>query len=137
LLGYVRGPHHLDWIHKTRLYNLRASGRRGGVGLGSSELGPDLVVLYGEELLTVEVWQVQGVPELHTKAEMEELGYPQPRGAAYYCLPVREVELGDWISVLTPEAILRVRSNVASEAGHGAPVATSWLRLVEIIGRDL
>ncbi len=136
LLGYVRGPDHLEWIQRTCLYNLRAMGRRGRVGLGSSELSADLVVLYGHALAQVKVWQVQGAPELHTRSEMETLGYPNPRGEAYYCLPLRELDLGDWGRVLTPEAILELRSQVAPEAPRGWPVTTSWLRLAEVAWKD-
>ena len=131
LLGYVRGGPHLEWIHKSRLYNLRASGRRGRVGLRSAELGVELVVLYGKRLDQVEIWRVSGDPELHTRQEMEEMGYPSPGGSAYYCLPLREIALGAWEQRITLDQLLRLRNRVAPGKPSGWPVATTWLRLAE------
>jgi len=87
-------------------------------------------------LASVEVWRILGAPELHTKTEMEGLGYPNPRGEAYYCLPIREIEVGDWREVLTPQAIFELKAQIAPQAPRGSPVTTSWLRLVEIMWRD-
>jgi hypothetical protein len=131
LLGYVRGRRHLEWIHETRLYNLRATGNRGRVGLTNSELGADLILLYGRGLESIEIWRVGGAPELHTTEEMVQLGYPRPRGKAYYCLPIRRVALGAWEQRLTPAAVVRLRNRVSPEAIHGHPITTTWLRLVE------
>lgn len=136
LLGYVRGSRHLDWIHRTGLYNLRATGRRGRVGLRSSGLNADLIVLYGEGIDTVELCLVQGLPELHTKAEMEQLGYPGPRSEAYYCIPIVTFELGNWAGVLTLERILELKERVAPGKQRGWPVTTSWLRLAEVVSGE-
>ncbi len=134
LLGYVRGRKHLDWIHRTRLYNLRATGQRGRVGLRSRELDADLVVLYGD-VVGVELWRVAGMPELHTKVEMVQLGYPAPKREAYYCIPIREVPVGDWASALTLSAVREVLNVIAVDAPVGAPVTTSWLRFAEVAWR--
>src|SRR3989442_11577474 len=100
LFGYVRGRRHLEWIHSTGLYNLRATGSRGRVGLRSSELSAEFVLLYGHRIVP-EIWQVRGLPELHSRDEMERLGYPRPRGQAYYCLPIRAIDTGQWAERLT------------------------------------
>lgn len=134
LLGYVRGRRHLEWVHKTGLYNLRASGTRGRVGLQSSELNSDFVVLYGRGVEVAEIWRVAGAPELHIRHEMVQLGYPTPTGAAYYCLPIRPVDTGAWSQRLTTEAIMKLRSRVAPSAVTGQPVTTTWHRLVEETG---
>lgn len=136
LLGYVRGRRHLEWILTTKLYNLRATGSRGRVGLRSSELNADLVVLYGNGVYSPSIWEVHGAPELHTRTEMERLGYPRPGSEAYYCLPIRDVPLGGWEGALTSAAILMLRRLVAPDARHGWPVTTSWQRLAEVAWRD-
>ncbi len=134
LLGYVRGPRHLEWIHRTRLYNLRATGARGRVGLTGPELGADLLILYGRAMERVEFWRVRGAPELHTKEEMDRTGYPRPSGKAYYCLPLQPVDPGVWQGRITPAAVLDLRRQLSPAAPHGWPVATTWLRVVEGTG---
>jgi len=131
LLGYVRGARHLRWIHDRKLYNLRATGSRGRVGLRGSELNADLVILYGRSVNGIEVWRGGGRPELHTIDEMNNLGYPSPTGRAYYCIPIQEAEVGEWGQLLTPAFILELRNRIAPDVPQGWPVATSWLRLVE------
>src|SRR5690606_19337912 len=58
LLGYVKNQAHLAWIKARGLYNLRADGRTGSVGLQAAELGTELVVLYSPALPKAEVWRV-------------------------------------------------------------------------------
>src|SRR5439155_1150367 len=134
LLGYVRGRRHLEWIHKTNLYNLRATGTRGRVGLLSSELNADLVVLYGRGLEGAEIWRVSGAPEHRTREDMDRPDYPSPTGKAYYCLPIRRVDSGAWENMLNTGAVMDLRARIAPEAVHGYPITTTWLRFVEAIG---
>ena len=133
LLGYVRGPRHLAWVHQNGLYNLRASGSRGRVGLRSQELTADFVILYGSSLPQPQVLKVGGIPELHTKSEMRLLGYPNPRGNVYFCLPVRPVDMGRWSDLLNTESILTLRQRIAPGIPDGWPLATSWLQVVEAV----
>jgi len=135
LLGFVRGTNHLSWIHETRLYNLRATGERGRVGLRGPELAAAFVLLYGSGLEEVELWRVRGAPELHTREEMVSLGYPSPTGQAYYCLSVRQVDLGPWREIATPERILSLRTAMFPAAPKGRPVTLTWLQLSEGILR--
>lgn len=133
LLGYVRGTHHLEWIRRNRLYNLRAGGRRGSVGLGSRELAADLVLLYGDALDEVALWEVVGEPQVVTRAQLVESGYPSPRGNAYYCLPVRPVEDLGWKEPDLARRIRVARERLAGAKAVGAPVTTSWLGLVQTL----
>jgi predicted component of viral defense system (DUF524 family) len=128
LLGYVRSRSHLDWIHAHRLYNLRADGRTGSVGLHSRELGAELVILYGNEI-DPEVWTSKGSPHLLTAARMRELQYPNPRGDLYLCL-----NLGDNVTAASGAdlSLNRIRTIAGRTARPwGSPVATTWLALVE------
>jgi len=131
LLGYVKDENHLRWIHEKGLYNLRATGTRGRVGIRSRELTSDLVVLYGNELDMAEILAVGGVPELHTREEMLQLGYPGPGRRAYFCIPVRPTALGAWENRLTSSKIQELKDQLAPGSPHGRPVSTSWLRVVE------
>ncbi len=131
LLGYVRGRRHLEWIHSTTLYNLRATGTRGRVGLSGVELNAELLILYGRGMEGGEVWRVRGRPELHTREQMVQMGYPEPGSQAYYCLPIRRIEAGPWAGLLTATSILELRHRIAPSAPHGWPIATTWLELVK------
>jgi predicted component of viral defense system (DUF524 family) len=136
LLGYVRSVEHLRWIREHGLYNLRATGVRGRVGVRSRELSADLVILYGDALSIAEILSVGGVPELHTSAEMRSLGYPRATKRAYFCIPVRPAELGDWNSPLTSSAIQKLKETLAPSAPLGHPVVTTWVKVVEAVDRE-
>lgn len=129
LLGYVRRPEQLQWIHKNRLYNMRTGGRRGSVLPGSRVLTAELVVLYGPHMETAEVWQVAGNPQVLDETDMRGLQYPEPRGR-YVCLPLRETPHPQWLDQLTSEAVRKVKERVDPSALFGEPVATTWLELV-------
>jgi len=130
LLGYVKNMEHLQWIRESKRYNLRADERRGSVGLRSAELAAELVCLYGPEMDEIELWHVAGEPEIATEARMIEMGYLNPTGELYYCLPLEAVLTLDWEVEIAEEALKTVRTRVAPEAVPGAPVATTWLELV-------
>ncbi len=130
LLGYVKDPDHLDWIHQQRLYNLRADGRTGSVGLQSRELATDLVVLYCANPAVVELWKITAAPRVRTRTEMVAAGYPRPRGELYYCLGLEEIPHSEWPELLSLDRVLAVRESVGNGQPHGAPVVASWLDLV-------
>lgn len=130
LLGFVKDAAHLAWIRQTGRYNLRADGRTGSVGLQGPELGAELVVLYGPPLEVAQVWRVVDGPQVMTRQRMIDLGYPTPRGELYICLPVERVEDGEWKERLARGAIEEIRNAEKPDAQYGAPVVTSWLRVM-------
>lgn len=134
LLGYVRDEEHYRWIRRTGLYNMRADDRTGSVGLGSEQLAAEIVVLYGPSLRHASLWRVVGDPRVLTAQRMLELDYPNPRSAAYFCLPVEPIDddlrgLGSLTS-LSVETVKRAEAPASPE---GAPVATTWARFVEML----
>ena len=134
LLGYVRDPDHYKWIVSTGLYNMRADDRTGSVGLGSEQLAAEIVVLYGQELAQASLWRVTGDPRLLTRQRMLELGYPNPRSTAYYCLPIEPIAEGaEVVRGLTFPLLESFVREVAPESAYGAPVATTWARFVEFV----
>ena len=130
LLGWVKGPSHLHWIHKTGLYNLRADGRTGSVGVGSSELAADLVLLYGRSIPKVELWSLEGEPRLLLREEMIRQGYPNPGGKAYFCLRLGQTLTAPSIKGTTWEELRDVQSAVSHGGVRGAPCVTTWFKLV-------
>jgi len=130
LLGYVKSEEHLQWIHESKRYNLRADARRGSVGLRSAELAAELVLLYGPDIEGVELCQVAGEPEIINRAKMLEFAYPHPTGELYYCIPIEQIALEDSLLQISREKIDEVRARVEPKATPGAPVATTWLEIV-------
>jgi predicted component of viral defense system (DUF524 family) len=130
LLGYVRGQGHLEWIHSTSRYNLRADGRTGSVGLASGELGVDLVLLYGTGIETAELWTVLGQPEVWTRDQMVAHRYPRQPGAAYLCIPISRRLVDLPASVSDPANVERVRRKSHPHLAFGAPATCSLATLL-------
>jgi uncharacterized protein len=130
LLGFVKDENHFAWIHRSRLYNLRADNRTGSVGIRSDALASDIVVLYCPSLLRVELWAVFGAPEITTRERMLALDYPTPRGELYFCLPISENLTSAWKDSLTLSQLLTSRTRVAPRASWGEPVSLSWSELI-------
>jgi uncharacterized protein len=130
LLGYVKSKKHLEWIHKSKRYNLRADRRRGSVGLRSAELAVEFVLLYGQQMNDAELWHVSDEPEIMTNAKMSDMGYPEPRSDLYYCVPLEKVLPSDGPISISREKVEAVRTRVAPKAIAGAPISTTWFELV-------
>src|SRR5690606_4076078 len=130
LSGPATDAAHSAWIRQTGRYSLRADGRTGSVGLQGPELGAELVVLYGPPLEVAQVWRVVDGPQVMTRQRMIDLGYPTPRGELYICLPVERVDDGEWKERLARGAIEEIRNAEKPDAQYGAPVVTSWLRVM-------
>ncbi len=125
LLGYVKNRSHLDWIHEHNLYNLRASGKRGRVGLRGRELSAELVLLYGRESIPVELWRVVDEPELRSRNQMQRLGYPDAGHEIYFCLPIERI--ADWQppANFTMAKFESLRREAAPDLVVGAPAVTT------------
>jgi predicted component of viral defense system (DUF524 family) len=124
LCGYIRGRPHLRWIERTGLYNVRADGRRGALSVDSSELRGEWLLLYGGAVETT-LWRRVDGWFVHTRDDLLELGYPEPRGTAYLCCAVAPV----------PDPPVWARAvNVARlhprDIPPRRPFATSWANLL-------
>jgi len=131
ILGYVKSPPHLRWIHDSKRYNLRADWRRGSVGLRSVELAAEFVLLYGSQMAEIELWRVSDEPEIMTKLKMSEMAYPDPKGDLYFCLPIERIEPSGELLWISKEKIAVVLRRVAPNAIPGAPITTTWLEIVK------
>lgn len=135
LLGYVRSEAHWAWVREQLSYNLRADGRRGSVGLGARELAADLVMLYGEPMTHAQLFGVGGQPRLMTRRDMRAAGYPEPRSAQYFVLPLQVLDAGPWAERIEARRLRElVRDELAAGRPEGAPCVTSWLRLARALG---
>src|SRR5690606_27508743 len=131
LLGYVRDDAHYRWIQETGVYNMRADDRPGSVGPGSEQLAAATAVPYGPSRLRPSPGRVAGGSRLLTMERMRELGYPNPRGTAYYCLPVEPVTpVPDWLGRLSSPAVESVVRRLSPDSAKGAPVPATWARLL-------
>ena len=133
LIGYVRRGQ-LAWVLANRCYNLRGDERNGAVGLASLELGADLAILYGPEVGEPQLWSLEGEPELWTQQRMIAAGYPQPKSAQYFCLPLGKRIMGGVLpSASQLEEALR---KTKPDARRGTPFAASWLQVAELVSRE-
>jgi predicted component of viral defense system (DUF524 family) len=124
LCGYVRGREQQQWIERSGLYNVRADRRRGALSADSSELRGEWLLLYGAKV-PVSLWQRVGGWFVQTRDDLLELGYPQPRGAAYLCCPVTPHEAQpEWLGDLQVGALR------PAELPTGHPFAANWASLV-------
>lgn len=130
LIGYVRSRAHLRWIKENRLYNLRADDRKGSVGLGSDELGADLLLTYGRQLDRGTVWKIADEPVLMTREQLLESGYPTPGGELYYCLRVNAIETGPWQDQRFEKRLTDLVERSSAERALGAPFTATWLDLM-------
>lgn len=129
LLGFVKDQSHLNWITTNRRYNMRADGRRGSVGLTSSELSADFVLLYNTRLLATQMWRVAGQPELWTRERLLASGYPSPGGNLYFCLPLGDREKAPQ-GAMSPETIQAILQRKTPAVPRGGPVVVTLLELV-------
>ena len=132
LLGYVKSAMHREWIERFGIYNLRADQRTGSVGVGSSGLSAELIVLYGPSIEAVSIWRVAGDAIIRTLSDMVRLGYPDPGGEAYFCIPLEAIRPSGWQHELTHFDMERVHKTVAPDAPVGAPVVVSWFELTQL-----
>ena len=128
LLGYVKNHAHWEWIQANKRYNLRGDERHGSVGLGSKELASDLVLLSCPEKNITGLARVVGAPELHSKEQMKEIGYPQPRGI-YYCFCLEFIEDESWQEIFDSEVVKEIR--LLHTKTKGKPIVMSWLNFLK------
>jgi predicted component of viral defense system (DUF524 family) len=127
LLGFVRSDEHWDWVHRSRLYNMRADvARNGSVSVSGREASAQVLVAYSTNQI-LGVWRLSGSASVLTAEQLLSLGYASPRGDAYLCVQLIE-DLRDKVGAgLT---LHRIRSIIeTSDKPFGAPMATSWAAL--------
>ncbi|OZM79669.1 DUF2357 domain-containing protein [Pseudonocardia sp. MH-G8] len=127
LVGYIRSPEQRTWIEEARSYNVRADDRRGAVTLGGRELSAPLLLLYEDTPSGLQIVALgrTGSWRAIDRDELEQSGYPQPRGRLYFVAAFDTiVDLPLWLRRLDLGAL---RPDGAS---WGAPFTVSWWDLL-------
>jgi predicted component of viral defense system (DUF524 family) len=127
LCGYLRSERHEDWVRRVGVYNVRAGDRRGALGPDASELQAEWLLLY-RDTGSQSLWIRDGSWFVQTREQLIDLGYPNPRGPVYLCVPIVE-PLGApaWLDELRVDQLAR-----ATKLPRGAPFAISWGELLEV-----
>jgi len=126
LLGYVKSADHWNWICRTKSYNVRPSGRAGGVSSNAALLYSQLLLLYCPDTHKFALARIVSDPELVERAAMEGTGYPNPTGT-YWCIQVGWLAGPRLPSGISSASIADV---VARRGGiKGEPLALSWAEL--------
>lgn len=126
LLGWVKNPAQLAWIHRQRLYNLRADEDRDGrVGPDSDELAADLLLLYGEKIGGTELWSIADEPRVLTRDQLLARNYPDPGGERYFCLTLGRELTAEWPGTIEFEAVRRLWQK-RRDGPKGTPLAVRW-----------
>jgi len=80
----------------------------------------------------VSIWRVAGDAIIRTSSDMVSLGYPDPGGEVYFCIPLEAIGPSAWQHQLTHRDMERVHRTVAPDAPVGAPVVVSWFELTQL-----
>jgi len=129
LMGYVRNTAHFEWIGSTRLYNVRGGTRAGAIANDDAlELQARLLILWGPGVAEPVLGQRTTPWFPVDRAWMNNKGYPDPGGDAYFCCSFQPVDH-------TPEYLqgLDVRRLQHPEKRWGAPFATTWLEVLRAL----
>ena len=134
LLGYVKSAQHWKWIRRTKSYNVRTSGRAGGVSSNAALLYSQLLLLYCPDTKALALARVVSDPELVEQGAMEGTGYPNPTGN-YWCIQIAWLAGSRLLSGISSASI----ANVVERRGRikGEPLALSWAELNAVSVRKL
>lgn len=93
LIGYYREEQYA-WIKKNGLYNIRLDKKGGLEKYSPAETGARYLLLHGKgRLESGDLWEITGpAPEVMTKRELIDLGYPDPGREYYLVYRVRPAE---------------------------------------------
>lgn len=129
LVGYVKNKLHWDWILDRKTYNVRATGRVGGVAESADLLRAHFLLLYCPSTGEIALTRIASDPEFVDKTAMEKSGYPVASGD-YLCIQWRWASLQKSMKHLTPERIQTLVQNRGLAAG--TPVMVRWFDLANL-----
>lgn len=127
LLGFVKSVAHLEWVMQTSEYNLRADADRvGSVAVDAPELAPDFVLLYGRDGEEGVLFRAEGQVSVRSSDELRASGYPEPRGARYFCISVSDAER---LTRLGGAIARRLAGRDRAPGLRSAPRIVTWAQL--------
>lgn len=130
LLGFVRNDHHLLWIQRTGLYNLRADNRRGAIGLDAPELASDMLCLYTLGADDLALFELPGAFVLQSADELRRSGYESPQGELYCCLVLGEPFDAEHMLGFTADGVRYLARQGRQRSLWAAPRVVSWSDLM-------
>lgn len=136
MCGYVRSSEQRAWINARHWYNVRADDRPGSQEESSDHLQAQWLILYGK-IGPVQLYRRIGGWTIMSREDLSDLGYPGPRGRAYFVCKVERVEGYDWVSTISSADLLQLSKH--SPGGFmrpgdrplGAPFSTTWLHVMQ------
>lgn len=125
LLCYVRSLAQWRWIVERRMYNIRSGVRRGAVSLEGEELGPQLLLFYGQTGSGVaQLGRRRAGWRAATRSELLALAYPGPGGDTYLLAEFEPLPAPVWLEAVEPRAL------IPPGHVHGRPLVKTWLDIV-------
>jgi hypothetical protein len=129
LLGYVKSSAHWDWIHKYKVYNVRSSGRPGGIAANAEILYSQLLLLYCPEEDKVVLARIVSGPEFVEKSAMKGMGYPKPTGD-YLCVQISVVPSQEVGAPFESNQVVGLVGRLGKI--YGEPTAVRWVDLANM-----
>jgi hypothetical protein len=123
LVGYARRPQ-VDWILRTKQYNLRAGDRPGAVALTDEMLSADLVLIWSgtpDRRYVVGAFERVGPWQVATADELTGMGYPGRDEEAHYLVtPIEPLPVATE-KLVRPDALAELVVDP-----FGAPTTATW-----------
>lgn len=139
--GHVRSEEHEAWVDARGWYNVRADqGRAGFQQATSNHLHAEWIVLY-QKRGAARLYRRRGGWTIMDRADLTDLGYPQPRGRTYFVCRVERVDGYAWTELIQGKELDRMtnprapEAHVGPEHPYGAPFSTTWLDVMEAAER--
>lgn len=134
LLGFVKSADHWDWIHKYKVYNVRGTGRHGGVSANAQMLFSQLLLLYCPEKKQVALARIVSGPESVDASAMKGMGYPNPTGN-YLCVQISLVPESEVAVPFVPVQIEELLAKLGR--AYGEPSTVRWVDLANMMPDSL
>jgi len=132
LIGCYKDSEHREWIINNKLYNVRLGERRGAVNEHDSLVvcATHLVLYNIDKPEEFEVWRLKDDHRIFSKADMENLDYPNPKGEKYLLYGLTDNQIQFDIDV---QKILEAKEVKKGSPLEGAPVYLTGKELQEIV----
>ena len=99
----------------------------------SVELSAQTVLLYGPDEIVPGLFRVTGRPRVMTAADLSELSYPNPGGAAYYCFEIAGLDAPESLLSLDSNTVRMIHRELLAGRDFGTPVGVTWLNFASAV----
>jgi hypothetical protein len=129
VLGFVKDAAHWAWIDEYKVYNVRGSGRPGGVAPNAEFLFSQLLLLYCPDEDKVQLARIVSGPEFFEKNAMKGTNYPNPSGD-YVCVQISLIANTEVRAPCRADQIVKLVARLGKL--YGEPTAVRWVDLENI-----